>query len=274
MSISKTIFFISDGTGITAANVGHSLLTQFPDVQLIKQFRPFIDSLEKARAIVAEINSIYEKTGEKPVLFTTIVDDTLRNEIHQSQAVMLDFFHGFIEQLEHHWKIDSNTRIGGAHGLENNPAYNMRIDALNYTLSTDDGLGYQLYPEADVILVGVSRSGKTPTCLYLAMHFGIYAANYAYTDDDGQYFELPPVLKAQRHKLFGLIISPDHLHEIRSKRKPNTDYASLARCQHELKNMKDLLLREKIPFIDATVRSVEEISTTIVTQLGLTRRDV
>ncbi len=274
MTNPKTIFFISDGTGITAANVGHSLLTQFPNVQVTKQFRPFIDSMEKAHAVVSEINTVYEKTGEKPILFTTIVDDALRNEIHQSQAVMLDFFHGFIEQLETHWQIPSNTRIGRAHGLENNPAYNMRIDALNYTLSTDDGLGYQLYPEADVILIGVSRCGKTPTCLYLAMHFGIYAANYAYTDDDGKYFDLPSVLKTQRHKLFGLIISADHLHAIRSKRKPNTDYASLVRCQHELKNMKDLFLRENIPFIDATVRSVEEISTTIVTQLGLTRRDV
>lgn len=274
MYTSKTIFFISDGTGITAANVGHSLLTQFPNVQLIKQFRPFIDSLEKARAVVSEINTIYEKNGEKPVLFTTIVDDTLRKEISQSQAIMLDFFHGYIQQLETHWQIPSSTRIGGAHALENNPTYNMRIDALNYTLSTDDGLGFQLYPEADVILVGISRSGKTPTCLYLAMHFGIYAANYAYTEDDGQYFELPPALKKEHHKLFGLIIAADHLHAIRSKRKPNTDYASLARCQRELKNMNDLLLREKIPFIDATVRSVEEISTTIVTQLGLTRRDV
>lgn len=274
MSTIKTVFFISDGTGITAANVGHSLLTQFSDIQLIKQFRPFIDTLEKAQIVIAEINALYEKNGEKPVLFTTIVDEAIRNEISQSQSVVLDLFHGFIQQLETHWHMQSNTHIGRAHGVEDNPAYNMRIDALNYTLSTDDGLGYQLYPEADVILIGVSRSGKTPTCLYLAMHFGIYAANYAYTDDDGQYFELLPELKAERHKLFGLIIAPDHLHAIRTKRKPNTEYASLARCQRELKMMKDLLIREKIPFIDATVRSVEEISTTIVTQMGLTRRDV
>ncbi len=270
----KTVFFISDGTGITAASMGHSLLTQFPDIQLSKQFRPFIDTLEKARTVVNEINALSQRTREKPILFTTIVDSTIREEIGRSQAVVLDLFHGFIQQLSKHWHTEANPYIGRAHGLEDNPTYNVRIDALNYTLSTDDGLGYQLYPEADVILIGVSRSGKTPTCLYLAMHFGIYAANYAYTDDDGQYFELLPELKAQRSKLFGLVISPEHLHEIRTKRKPNTEYASLARCQQELKMMRDLLTREKIPFIDATVRSVEEISTTIVTQMGLIRRDV
>ena len=145
---------------------------------------------------------------------------------------------------------------------------------MNYTLSTDDGLGSQFYPHADVILIGVSRSGKTPTCLYLAMHFGVYAANYAYTDDDGEHFALSPALRSQKHKLFGLIISPEHLHIIRTKRKPDTDYASLARCQHEIANMKELLENERIPYLDATVRSVEEISTTIVTQMKLTRRDV
>ncbi len=273
MSDSKTIFFISDGTGITAANLGHSLLTQFSDLKLNKQFRPFIDSVEKARALVEEINSLSTQSGEKPVLFTTVVNDTIRQELAQSQAIFLDFFHGFIEQLEKHWQVHSSARIGRAHGLEDNPSYSARIDALNYTLSTDDGLGAQLYTEADVILIGVSRSGKTPTCLYLAMHFGVYAANYPYTADDGSEFGLTPFLKNNRSKLFGMTIAPDHLQAIRTKRKANTDYASLRCCEQEIQNIEELFLREKIPFIDVTRRSVEEISTTIVTQLGLARRD-
>ena len=96
--------------------------------------------------------------------------------------------------------------------------YNMRIEATNFAMSSDDGQGVQHYHEADLILMGVSRSGKTPTCLYLALQYGVFAANYPLAEEDLESGRLPQILEGFRAKIYGLTISPETLTQIRRER--------------------------------------------------------
>ncbi|MGD8964280.1 MAG: kinase/pyrophosphorylase, partial [Gammaproteobacteria bacterium] len=169
----RTIFFVSDQTGITAETLGHSLMTQFDGLRFRSVTVPFIDSIDKARATVNRINLTAEVEGSRPIVFATLVEDDLRAVLSESRGLLLDFFDAFIGPLEKELELRSTHTVGKAHGMPNSSAYTRRIDAMNFALENDDGANTRNYHRADVILTGVSRSGKTPTCLYLALHYGV-----------------------------------------------------------------------------------------------------
>lgn len=269
----RTVFFISDGTGITAETLGHSLITQFEEVEFETVTIPYVDTEEKATELIQRINQSYQENGHRPLIFATFVDPQIHKMIATSEGKLMDFFRTYIEPLEKELQLKSSFTIGRSHAMLNFESYKDRIDAINYTLTHDDGLHPQNYKKADVILIGVSRSGKTPTCLYLALQFGILAANYPFTSDDfNDDFCLPQVLRGNKDKLFGLTIDVNRLRSIRSERFPNSDYASLRQCKKETNEIVAMYNHEGISFINTTYSSIEEIATKILAHSGIHRR--
>lgn len=267
----RTAFFISDGTGITAENLGHSLLAQFPDVRFRQVRMPFTDSLEKVHSCVRQIREARDRDGERPIVFSTLVDTGNVAALRAADAIFLDLFEQFIVPLEQELGQRSTHTVGRFHGIADNKDYQCRIEAINFTLSHDDGVSHKDLAEADVILVGVSRSGKTPTSLYLAMQYGVKAANYPLIPEDFDRNRLPDELYKYRSKLFGLTISPERLSQIRQERRPNSRYASIENCRFEVDAAMKLMRREGIEWLESTTKSIEEISATILQKLGIER---
>ncbi|HLT05330.1 MAG TPA: pyruvate, water dikinase regulatory protein [Pseudomonas sp.] len=270
MAERRMVFYVSDGTGITAETIGHSLLTQFNGVEFATRRIAFVDSHERVDQVIAEIKAAGERSGKRPIVINTIVEPVLNARLGESEALMLDVFEPFIQPLEQELGVKRSHRIGHAHGLVDPVAYERRISATNYALSHDDGIALD-YREADVILVGVSRSGKTPTCLYLALQFGVKAANYPLTPEDLEHRELPARLRPYRNKLFGLSITPERLRQIRTERRPNSRYADLETCRAELAAAEAILRHEGVPILDTTHASIEEIAGKVLEKLGLER---
>jgi [pyruvate, water dikinase]-phosphate phosphotransferase / [pyruvate, water dikinase] kinase len=264
----KPVFYISDGTGITAETIGHSLLTQFAGVQFETVRIPFVDTVEKASLAADRIQQKALDSGEKPIVINTIIDREINRILANCGGLILDVFAPFIAPLEIELGIASEARIGHAHGMVDFAAYENRINATNYALTHDDGIDLD-YDEADLILVGVSRSGKTPTCLYLALHYGVKAANYPLTEEDLENDELPKRLKLHRRKLFGLTIDPVRLQHIRTERKPNSRYATLEQCKKEVAIAEALFRNEQIHHLSTTHTSIEEIASKILAEFGI-----
>lgn len=269
-SLTRTVFFVSDGTGITAETLGHSLLAQFPDARFRHVRAPFIDDLDKAIDCASDIREAGEADGVRPIVFSTLVREDTVAALHKSNALFLDLFDQFIGPLETELGLRSTHAIGRFHNVADSLNYKNRIEAINFALAHDDGLiqGDEL-AEADVVLVGVSRSGKTPTSLYLAMQFGVKAANYPLIPEDFERNKLPGELQRHRGKLFGLTISPDRLSQIRQERRSNSRYASLENCRYEVDAAQKLMRRENIRWLDSTTKSIEEISATILQTVRL-----
>lgn len=263
----RTAFYISDRTGITSENLGHSLLSQFEGIEFRQVRIPFLDTIEKARDAVAQINETSINDGQRPLIFSTLIIPSVRNIIQQSDALFLDLFEMFISPLEAELGMTSSHAVGKSHAADSH--YNRRIEAVNYALSHDDGGISRELNRADIILIGVSRCGKTPTSLYLAMQYGIFAANYPLVPEDFDTDALPPALKPLRPKLHGLTIQAERLHKIRTERSPNTRYASLENCQTEIRQAEHIMQLAKIPYLDITTMSIEEIATTILHQTGI-----
>jgi len=266
----RPVFFISDGTGITAETIGHSLLTQFNNTEFKTLRIPFVDTREKAIAAVNEVRLAGELAGVRPIVVNSAVDPELNALLVDSGALMLDIFAPFILPLEQELGTKRQPRMGRAHGMVDFAAYETRINATNYALTHDDGIDLD-YDEADLILIGVSRSGKTPTCLYLALHYGVKAANYPLTEDDLAGDELPKRLKAHRRKLFGLTIDPNRLQQIRTERKPGSRYATLEQCRKEVALAEILFRAENLPSLSTTHTSIEEIASKVLAQFGIQR---
>jgi len=266
----RTVFYISDGTGITAETIGHSVLTQFEGVEADTVRIPFVDSIDKATLATERVRMESERSGIRPIVVNTVVDPSLTAILAKSGALMLDVFAPFIAPLEKELGTKRQPRVGKAHGLTNFAEYEARINATNYALSHDDGVDVN-YNDAEVILVGVSRSGKTPTCLYMALHFGVRAANYPLTPDDLERQELPSNLKQHRRKLFGLTIDPVRLTQVREARRPGSGYAKLDQCRWEVSEAERLLKREGITTLSTTHTSIEEIASKVLAALGIER---
>lgn len=267
----RMVFYVSDRTGITVETLGHSLLTQFEVVQFERETIRFVDSLDKARDIAARINRAASESGTKPIVFGTLVDAEARDAIAASECVFFDLFDAFIEPLEQELRIKSSHTAGRAHSMADVAGYESRVDAVNFALRHDDGATTSDYDRADIILVGVSRSGKTPTCLYLALHYGVFAANYPLTEEDVGDPSLPDVLKLYQSRLFGLTINPQRLRQIRSMRRPGSRYALLRQCRLEVRQVEALYHTLGLPFLDTTTTSVEEIAASILQQRRLVR---
>jgi [pyruvate, water dikinase]-phosphate phosphotransferase / [pyruvate, water dikinase] kinase len=268
----RTVFFVSDQTGVTAETMGHSLLTQF-DGQAFRQVTlPFISTVEKALEAVQKINATARNEGVRPVIFSTLVQEDLREVIKRAEGLFLDFFDAFLGPLEIELKLKSSRAQGKAHGMQDIGAYTLRINATNFALANDDGAVTRDYEQADLILVGVSRSGKTPTCLYMALQYGIFAANYPLADEDFEAGRLPAMLMRHERKLYGLTIAPERLQQIRHERKPNSRYSSPAQVDYELRAAEALFKRHGIPYINTTETSIEEIASRILDKTGVERR--
>lgn len=270
MASIRPVFYVSDGTGITAETIGHSLLTQFGGVEFLTDRISFVDDPGKAGQARDLIRAAGERHQVRPIVVNSCVDAQLSTILAQSGALMLDVFEPFIEPLERELGEPRQPRVGHAHGLVDFDTYHRRINAMNYSLTHDDGVAFD-YAEADVILVGVSRAGKTPTCVYLALHYGIKAANYPLTDEDLESDRLPPRLKAWRRKLFGLTIDPERLHQIRQERRPDSRYARLETCRREVQAAEAMFALERVPTLSTTHTSIEEISSKVLSTLGLQR---
>ena len=268
----RPVFFISDRTGITVEVLGHTLLTQFADMEFERINCPFVDSSEKVAAVVEQINRAAERGEGRPLVFSSLVDPALREQVGRCAGVLFDLFDAFINPLEAELGIRSSNTVGRSHGMGVYATYKTRIDAVNFVLANDDGASMRHYPDADILLIGVSRSGKTPTCLYLALHYGILAANYPLTEHDFDAPRLPDTLVPYRDKLFGLTIDPVRLQQIRKERRPNSPYASAEQCRFEVKAVEEMYRQEKIPFLDTSAVSIEEIATTILQKANLLRR--
>jgi regulator of PEP synthase PpsR (kinase-PPPase family) len=268
----RTVFFLSDQTGVTAETLGHSLLTQFTGHEFRQVTLPFIDSDDKAREALARINEAGTEDSMRPIVFSTMVQDNLRAIVRQAQGLYLDIFDEFLDPLEEELQQESTHEPGRAHGMTDIEAYMKRIEATNFALANDDGGISRNYEMADVILVGVSRTGKTPTCLYLALQYGVYAANFPLTDDELESGVLPEVLVEQKQKLFGLTISPDRLRHIRKERRPVGKYSSAQQVRYELRECEKLFKRYAIPNVDTTEFSIEEIASRILDSTGVERR--
>lgn len=260
----RTVYFVSDGTGITAETFGNSILAQFPTKPRHVR-RPFVDSAEKAYAVVREINETGEREGKRAIVFATLVDrDVLKIVRDQCKARVLDMFGTFIEPLEDEFEVKSNHRVGRFSDVARSQEYHDRIEAINFSLAHDDGQSAKNLDAADVILVGVSRSGKTPTSLYLAMQHGIKAANYPLIPEDFERDKIPASLSAHKRKCFGLTIDPERLSQIRNERRPGSKYADLMNCRYEVNEAEKMMKRDGIAWLSSTHKSIEEIATTIL----------
>lgn len=269
----RQIFIVSDGTAITAETLAHSIMTQFPNLSYNQTRLPFTDTVEKAIDVARQINAKGAADGLRPIIFTTFVDPEIMRTFNEAvSGHIIDLFRKFVGPLETELGMKSAHSIGQSHRIRDDVKYNRRIAAIDYTLQHDDGQTNRGLDEADVILVGVSRSGKTPTSLFLAMQFGLKVANYPLIPEDFDRGSLPEALIPLRDKLFGLSIRPERLSEIRNERRPNSRYASLENCRKEIEDAENLMVREGIRWLNSTTKSIEEISATIIAELGLDHR--
>lgn len=269
--MNRTAFFVSDGTGITAETLGDALLSQFDGFDYRKVRLPYIDSAAKVEMAIEQINRTAEIEGVRPIVLDSIVDEAIRARLGEANALRFDVFGTFLAPLESELGIPSSKRSGRFHTV-NNRQYLTRIDAMNFALNNDDGATGSEYANADIILTGVSRSGKTPSCVYLAMQFGVFAANYPITEDDLETSRLPASLQKYRSKLYGLTINPEHLAAIREERRPGSRYASVRQCEDEVRQVEGLFDRNHIPYLNATHMSVEEIATRIMMEKNIAGR--
>ena len=266
----RSVFFVSDRTGLTSENMGNALLEQFSELAFKRSTHPFIDSPEKAHALVAQINATAERENIHPLVFSSVVNNEIRAIVKTATAAHFSFFDAFLGQLEQ--ELDKPARHTVRSRVQDVARYDARMEAVNFALNHDDGVSDRELQEADVILLGVSRSGKTPTCLYLALQYGIRAANYPLTPDDLDSDDLPRMVKPYRSKLFGLTIEPSRLHNIRQERRPNSTYAHLNTCKQEIADAQALYRRHAIPFANTTHKSVEELAVEILQACKLKRR--
>jgi regulator of PEP synthase PpsR (kinase-PPPase family) len=270
----RTVFFVSDGTGITAETLGHSVLTQFEHLRYRPQRLPFIDSIEKAQDAAHRINEAGKRDGKRAIVFSTLVNPGIAAALREaSDGFFIEMFETFVEPLERELDLKSTHTIGRSHNIAtNSDEYKNRIEAINFAMAHDDGQSAKGLQKADVILVGVSRSGKTPTTLYLAMQYGVKAANYPLIPEDFERNQLPTALPPYKGKIFGLSIAPERLSEVRHERRPNSRYAALENCRYEVDAAERMMRREGIRWLSSTTKSIEEIAATIMQEIRLDRR--
>lgn len=263
----RSVFIISDGTGITAGALS-KLLEHFPNIQFTTTRLPFIDNDEKVQAAVENIQKTGEQDGIRPIVIMSIGNGEHRDRLKQANAYFIDLFHRFIYPLGAELHQEPLTGASIAYSVKGHSLhYHERMEAINFTLNHDDGMTNSGLDEADVILIGVSRCGKTPTSIYLAMQFGIKAANYPLIPEDFERGSLPAAVEKNIDKIFGLTITPERLHSVRSERRPDSFYASLDNCRKEIATAEKMMRNYDIPWADSTSRSIEELSAIILQRI-------
>ncbi|MGE5154181.1 MAG: pyruvate, water dikinase regulatory protein [Bdellovibrio bacteriovorus] len=260
----RTVFFVSESTGITAETMGHSLLSQFDTVDFEQVYMPYINTELRAKALTERMREAAERDGVRPICFATMLNQEIGAILRTGDCFYLELFEGFIEPLSQELGVPPSRRSGRSHAITKPSSYTKRIEAINFAMANDDGVRPDNFHRADVVLTGVSRSGKTPTCLYLAMHYGLRSANYPITEEDFERGDVPQLVWDCRHKLFALTIDPQRLQLIREERRPGSEYASIRRCQEDIRRANQIFKRLGIPVLNTTSQSIEEISTQIL----------
>jgi regulator of PEP synthase PpsR (kinase-PPPase family) len=265
--MSTRVYILSDHTGITAGSIARALLAQFPHQHFELEEHPFLDSRKKVEAVAAQIRQL-NAMQQAPLVFSSFVDQDIRTLLKETCGERLyDIFDAFTPSLEHQTGEAASPVTGQLHGIQDTGLYTARIKALDYAMLHDDGSITRNYAKADVILIGVSRSGKTPTCLYMALHNGLRAANYPLVDEDLENTRLPAILQEFKPKLVALTIDPGHLHRIRQQRRPGSRYASPEQCEWEVHQAENMFRKQHIPVIDTTAISIEEIAVHITAEI-------
>ncbi|MDY7025317.1 MAG: pyruvate, water dikinase regulatory protein [Pseudomonadota bacterium] len=270
--MAREIYYISDGTGLTAESLGGSLLSQFGDTEFKHHTLSYVKNDADVAAAVHAINITASRTEKPPIVFMTLVELPHREAIKESDALVFDIFSMFMLPLTDAIGEEPDRSAGKNRKITSRPDYIRRIDAIHFALDNDDGAITRYYDKADIIITGVSRVGKTPTCIYLALQYGLFTANYPITDDDLDDLSIPMALREHRKKLFGLVIDPERLSAIRNERKPGSRYATLRQCESEVRGAMAMFQRFGIPWLDSTELSIEEISAKILQLTGIERK--
>jgi [pyruvate, water dikinase]-phosphate phosphotransferase / [pyruvate, water dikinase] kinase len=261
------VFFLSDSTGISAETMGNALLIQFPDLRFERRLLPFITSVEEARRVVAILDGAAARPVT-PLAFSTIAVEEIRQEILRTKCPLVDFFGMHMESVESILGAKGIRVSARLHGMGDVKRYNARMAAVEYAIEHDDGQSMRALDKADVILVAPSRCGKTPTTMYLALQHGIFVANYPLVDEDFASAELPRPVQGLRERCFGLTTTAARLSQVRNERRPNSRYASLEQCTYELRQAEAMYRNHRLPVINSSTKSVEEMSTVILQTLN------
>ena len=265
--MNRTVFFVSESTGITAETLGHSLISQFDTIDFEQVYMPYINTDLRAKALTQRMQEAADRDGVRPIVFSTMLNNEIRDILKSGNCYYMELFEGFIDPLAGELGVPPSRKAGQSHAITKPSFYTKRIEAINFAMANDDGIRPDNFHRADVVLAGVSRSGKTPTCLYLAMHYGLRSANYPLTEEDFERGDLPQLVWDCRHKLFALTIDPQRLQLIREERRPGSGYASLKRCQDDIRQAQQIFKRMQVPILNTTTQSIEEISAQIIKQL-------
>jgi regulator of PEP synthase PpsR (kinase-PPPase family) len=260
----RTVYFVSESTGITAETMGHSLLSQFDTVDFEQVYMPYINTEARARALCQRMDEAHGRDGVRPIVFATMLDEEIAAILKQGDCFYMELFEHFVEPLSVELGIAPSRKSGRSHAITKPSRYTKRIEAINFAMANDDGMRPDNYRHADVVLVGVSRSGKTPTCLYLAMHYGLRAANHPLTEEDFERGDFPPEVIAAREHVYGLTIDAQRLQVIREERRRGSDYASPERCRRDIREAQTMFKRHSIPVLNTTNQSIEEIAAQIL----------
>ena len=257
------VFFLSDSTGISAETMGNALLIQFPQLHFDRRLIPFISTVEEARRVVSILDDAAQGPA-MPLVFTTAATDRIRAELHKTVCPLIDFFGMHMEQVESLLGVRGQRVASQLHGVGDVRRYNARMAAVEYAMEHDDGQSLRALDKADVILLAPSRCGKTPTTMYLALQHGIFVANYPLVDEDLEDTELPGPVRGMRDRCFGMVTTPQRLSQVRQQRRPDSRYASLTQCSWELRLAQQLFEAHRLPVINSSAKSVEEMSTIIL----------
>ncbi len=256
------LHLLSDSTGETLEMIAKAALAQFDDAEVIRHFWPMVRSLQ-------HLDRIVEDLAANPglVLYTLVNDDTRRRLEEHCRTLGLPHvapLDGVTLALESTLGVQAKARPGRQHMMDD--AYFARVDAIQFTIAHDDGIGWEDWEQADIVLAGVSRSSKTPTSIYLANR-GYKVANIPLVVESPP----PPVLfELRRPMVVGLTSSPRRLVEIRRNRllalneQTRTDYVDEERVEREVAFARRLFADHGWPVIDVTRRSIEETAAAII----------
>ena len=261
------VFFLSDSTGITAETMGNALLIQFPDLRFERRLIPFISTIDEARRVVKVLDTA-AAGPVTPLAFSTAAVEEVRHELSHTKCPLIDFFDLHMERVESILGTKGIRVAARLHGMGDVKRYNTRMAAVEYAIEHDDGQSMRALDKADVILIAPSRCGKTPTTMYLALQHGIFVANYPLVDEDFDTAELPRPVRVLRDRCFGMLTTPARLSQVRHERRPNSRYASLQQCTYELRQAEAMYRNHRLPVINSSTKSVEEMSTVILQTLN------
>jgi [pyruvate, water dikinase]-phosphate phosphotransferase / [pyruvate, water dikinase] kinase len=267
----RDVYYLSGSTGILAKDLGKALLCQFPDVPFREELIPFIQTEKEAEKAIERIRS--RSTGQVPMVISTLLGRKLNGILNHPDVEFLNIFDQFLRKIEDILEEKAVWKAGASrHPSERTMI--KRVEAIHYCIDHDDGSGTKDYDEAEVILLGVSRSGKTPVSVYLATQMGIKTANYPLVLDDSPSFRLPPYITRNKKRLIGLSITPQLLHQYREQRYANSSYASLSTCRSEINEVNTLYLNHDIPIVTSDGKSIEEIAIHVTQLLNLKKKAI